>query len=218
MKSSLPAAVITAWLLTSATASGPDPILDRADQERAEEGGHHDRQADGGPELWGAGPGQEAPPEPGVPAQPAPGDPQQPEPGQPGEPGAGVPQQPDPGAPGDGGEQRPKEGPRVTISGSIEYSDYEAGKLRIDVFDGDQRDFSKRPSVVTWHALEAPGSFSVSVPQSVNKVWFSSFNDANENGRPDHEDPTGIYSSNPVDVTAGDVTGVVIELSVRERD
>jgi hypothetical protein len=84
--------------------------------------------------------------------------------------------------------------------------------VRVDVFDGDQRDFTKRPGVVGWADLGAPGPFTLTVPTSAGKVWISAFNDANSNGRPDDQDPKGYHEQSPVALDDGDVDGIVLTL------
>ena len=70
---------------------------------------------------------------------------------------------------------------------------------------------------VAMEQLDKPGAFEFRVPISVGRVWLSAFNDANTNGRPDPQDPTGFYAKNPVDVSGGGVVdGLTILLEVRE--
>ncbi len=106
-------------------------------------------------------------------------------------------------------------GPSVTISGTVSYGDYQKGLLRVDIFDGDQTDFSAHPSVLAMEQMGAPGTFSVSVPRSAGKVWISAFNDANQNNRPDPDDPTGFFSGNPLMVAETDIDGIEITLQRR---
>jgi len=196
-------------------ACGQDPILERADEEAAS-----DQPSQAGASQSPGVPGQ---PPPGDPSQPPPGAPGQVTPGTPDEPQPGQAVQPPPGAPPmpEGQEARPGEqvpsGPTVKLTGLVRYPVYKTGAVRVDVFDGDQRDFSARPSVVAVAMLGAPGVFSVDIPQSVGRVWISAFNDANSNNRPDKEDPTGFYGKNPVSVADGPVEGIVIDLELRLR-
>jgi hypothetical protein len=194
---------------------GGDPILARADDERADEVG--DRAGE---------PGAAPLPVPGVAPQPQPGQANPPVAGVPGEPGEGLPDEPEPGipeppAPGDPSQPPPPGGadpgtqpsiPRSAVSGVVRYEAYRQGSIRVDVFDGDQRDLSAHPGVVAWADLPAPGPFTVQVPTSAGKVWLSAYNDANGNGRPDDQDPRGYDEGSPVGVEGGDVTGVVIAL------
>lgn len=134
-----------------------------------------------------------------------------PNPGIPEEPKPGIPSQPPPGEGPMPGGQPVFDGPTVTVTGEIKFPSYKQGKVRIDVFDGDQRDHSIKPSVVTTKELEQPGEFTLSVPESVKHVWISAFVDQNNNQRPDHGDPTGFYVDNPVS-TKKNVNGLIIEL------
>jgi hypothetical protein len=155
-------------------------------------------------------------PEPGVPEQPAPapsGSTERPTPppsvdgqGAPEEPEPGVPEDPEPAPPGspggaahagkeDGGVE---EGPHALIRGRID-SGGGSGKIRIDMFDGDQRNVSgPRPKVVGVHEIDSPGGFEVSVPQAHKRVWIGAYRDLNGNNRPDKGEPSGWYSRNPV--------------------
>jgi hypothetical protein len=193
-----------------AQACGTDPILARADEERAEEptaGQPAPGQAASPP------PGAAAQPAPGQPGEPSPGDPSQPPPGAPDQPQPGVPDQPQPGAPVvEIAPGEPQQGPTITLVGEVRFADYQGGRVRVDVFDGDQKDFSARPSVVGWAELDAPGPFELKVPSSAERVWISAFNDANRDGKPGHEDPTGFFADNPVALGERDVSGIVIDL------
>ena len=201
---------------------GGDPILTRADQERAEEGsaGQGDPYAPG--TLRNPGPGQPGQPTPGDPGQPEQGAAVQPPPGAPDQPQPGMPDQPRPGVPDQPGGQAadpgvPSEGPMVRIQGEVRYAGYSQGKVRVDVFDGDQRDHTKRPGVVGWADLDGPGPFDLAVSQASGKVWLSAFNDANGDGRPGHEDPTGFMADNPLVLDEDAISGVVIELKLNPK-
>ncbi len=148
-------------------------------------------------------------PPPGAPEQPLPGVPEDPTPGAPGAPGAPGEEVVTPGA--------PTQGPTVTLKGEVRYRDHQAGKVRVDVFDGDQRDFSERPGVVGWAELTGPGTFEIQVPQSAGKVWLSAFNDANSDGKPGHGDPTGYLEANPVTLDDDIVSGLIITLEYNPR-
>ncbi len=202
---------------------GSDRILERADEERADEGigsegttpGRAVEPPPGAAEQ--PAPGSVGDPEPGQAGDPNPGDPAQPPPGAPDQPNPGIPEEPEPAAPGaPGGAERaggtPSDGPTVTLKGEIRYRDYSRGKISLDVFDGDQRDFSARPSVVGRLELDAPGPFELAIPQGAGKVWISAYNDANDDGKPDHEDPTGFCSTNPVALDDQIIEGLVIQL------
>ena len=159
-------------------------------------------------------PGNPEDPEPGIPEDPepaAPGAENMPEPppsgdGVPAQPEVGVPDEPKPAPPGTpgGAEHSGKgggivdEGPHVIIRGSISSGSLN-GKIRIDLFDGDQRNVSgPRPKVVGVHEINESGPFEVSIPASVGKVWLGAYLDANKNNRPDKGEAVGWYSRNPV--------------------
>lgn len=139
------------------------------------------------------------------PSDPPPGDPGQPPPGDPGQPEPGVPTEPAPGS----------DGPQVTLSGTIAVPDWKpGGSIRIDVFDGDQRDLSApRPSVVGMQRLSEPGAFTVSVPASAEKVWIGAYADLDGDDRPSPAEPAGWYASNPVSLS-GTVSGISFTLAV----
>lgn len=159
-------------------------------------------------------PGTPEEPEPGVPEEPepaAPGSTNQPAPppvgdGVPVQPEPGIPDEPEPAPPGTpGGADHPgkeggavEEGPHVTIRGSIA-SPSGAGKVRIDLFDGDQRNVSgPRPKVVGVHEVAQAGPFELSVPVSVGRVWLGAYLDGNGNNRPDKGEAFGWYNRNPI--------------------
>jgi hypothetical protein len=101
----------------------------------------------------------------------------------------------------------------VNLSGEVVFPGYRSGPIRIDVFDGDQRDLSARPRVVGVAQIAGPGMFTVSVPEAARLVWISSFNDENSNSRPDlQSDPTGYYEKNPVRIDKGPVADLTIRL------
>ena len=88
--------------------------------------------------------------------------------------------------------------------------------LRIDIFDGDQRKLDgPRPSVVGVMRLEEPGAWSVVVPESAAELWIGGYADDNRDGKPDHEEPVGWYSGNPVQGGA-DRSGLSLTLSVQK--
>ena len=155
-------------------------------------------------------------PEPGIPSEPAPaaaGSANRPAPppsqagsGQPSEPTPGVPSEPEPAPPGspggaahkgkmDGEEER---GPEALIRGRID-APGGSGMIRIDLFDGDQRNVAgPRPKVVGVHEISSPGGFEVSIPESHKRVWVGAYRDLNGNNRPDKGEPSGWYPRNPV--------------------
>ena len=169
---------------------GRDPILEAADDLQ---GGPHPAAGGGSPPR-------------GDPVQPAPGDPESPPPGRASAPPPGVPEQPPPGG------RAVVAGPKVTLSGQVVLADYDMGTVRIDIFDGDQKNLNgPRPMVVAVLELERPGSFEVQVPASTPKVWLGAYVDENLDGRPGPQDPSGWYTGNPVD-TEGGAEGIVIQL------
>ncbi len=127
------------------------------------------------------------------------------------EPPRGEPDAPPPG----GGPQIT--GPAITLSGTVSAEGWD-GAVRLDVFDGDQRQLEgPRPSVVAVHTVEQPGAFEIRVPKDSGSVWVGAFADTNSNGRPDRDDPQAWYSGNPV-ATAADVDGLVLDLEVETSD
>lgn len=195
-------------LLLLLGACGRDPILKRAEDLQAGNGGGGGRPGaagEGGGVPGADGAGQKGP---GRPVQPTPGRPDEPPPGSAAQPppGAGVPGTPAPATPGT------VDGPSVTIRGEVKVEDYELGSVRIDVFDGDQRKLDgPRPSVVGVLTLERPGPFEIQVPASAAQIWLGAYIDENLDGRPGPQDPSGWYAGNPVS-TAGGASGIVIEL------
>lgn len=139
------------------------------------------------------------------PADPPPGDPGQPPPGEQPPPAPGIPDEPAPGS----------SGPQVTLTGTVTVPDWKpGGSIRIDVFDGDQRDLSApRPSVVGMQRLSAPGAFSVSVPASAGAVWLGAYADLDGDDRPSPSEPAGWYTGNPV-ALSGTVSGISLTLAV----
>ncbi|GEM_PF-1930779 len=175
-------------------------------------------------------PGIAGEPTPGIPTDPPPGEgvpgvgsPDAPLPGVPDQPAPGDPNVPPPGdaAPPPGGERGvPVEPgsniPSNTVSGTVQIDGWVSGPVRIDIFDADPLDFTGNKQLVAFETIDAPGSFSARVPVETGRVWLSAFNDENSDGRPGPVEPTGVYAQNPVDVSAGDVTGVRMELVRRE--
>ena len=127
----------------------------------------------------------------GVPAEPAPGVPDAPPPGK------GVP-----------------EGPSIRLSGRVSAPAEVTGPVRIDAFDGDQRDLSgPRPAVVAVGHLAGPGDFELSVPAGSGPLWLGAYMDIDGNGRPDPTDPVGWYSGNPL-TGEGDQAGLDLVLAI----
>jgi len=202
-------------------ACGKDPILEAVDKmDQVDGSAVMSDQADGKQANPGAGGDPEEgiaeEPEPGIPEEPKPAPPgtqEFPEPpkskdglGQPEEPEPGIPEDPSPapaGSPGgahhankDGGEEA--EGPHVNIRGRVDGPGGK-GKIRIDLFNGDQRNVAgPRPKVVGVHEIASPGGFEVSIPATEKRVWIGAYRDVNGNNRPDKGEPAGWYSKNPV--------------------
>ncbi len=105
-------------------------------------------------------------------------------------------------------------GPAVVLSGTVTVEGWTRGEVRLDVFDGDQRDITatRRPSVVAVGRLEKPGAFEIRVPESAGYVWLGGFVDVDGDGRPGPGDPSGWYTGNPVSID-GDVSGLELTLA-----
>jgi hypothetical protein len=130
----------------------------------------------------------------------------------------GVPDEPSPGAPGTAGgaahadKQVGFEGPTTTLRGWLRMDESIQAKIKIDVFDGDQRNIAgPRPSLVTVASFDRPGEFEIEVPLSAKRVWLSAYADTTGDGRPSKGEPTGWYPGNPVFLSDAPDT-IVIEL------
>ena len=183
-------------------------------------------------------------PEPGVPEEPEPGTPEDPEPAQPGStvrpepsdasqqgealveaPEPGIPEEPEPAPPGSpGGAQHAEkqdfiqDGVQVLVRGQILLGDDISGQIRIDLFDGDQRNVAgPRPKVIGVHEMETEGDFEVSVAQSAKRVWLGAYVDLNSNNRPDKGEPSGWYQGNPVQLFDDPIDEVLIRLEVESK-
>ena len=195
--------VVVFYALVCCATGCQDPILDRVESDGVESS-----QPVAGRDIPPEGVGKPEEPKPGIPGEPSPGIPGAPQAGVPGE-----------HSPGESGKSTAPvdEAETTLLKGTAVFDTYTSGIVRLDVFDGDQTDFALRPSVVAMEQLDKPGAFEFRVPISVGRVWLSAFNDANTNGRPDPQDPTGFYAKNPVDVSGGGVVdGLTILLEVRE--
>ena len=205
---------------------GTDPILEAAeamDQEEATTGQAPPSGGEPGEpgEPGAVQPGEENM-EPGVPEEPAPGIPEEPEPapagservpkpppggdGVPEEPKPGIPEEPEaapagsPGGAAHAGKdgQMEEAGPQVIIRGVVA-GEPGLGKVRIDLFDGDQRNVSgPRPKVVGVHEIDDVGAFELSVAASAKRIWLGAYRDGNDNKRPDKGEPFGWYGQNPI--------------------
>lgn len=217
------------------TGCGKDPILEAADEAAATatapEGsppgqppGEAKRANVGDPQPGTPGtpvpgtpgtpvPGTPGAPVPGSPGTPIPGDPGAPTPGRPDEPKPGIPEEPKPGAPG---SPQPFTGPTAKISGTVEFSAYKTGKVRITAFDGDHSAHTATPPRVVGSAeAETPGAFTIELPQNAGKVYLEAVIDEDGDSRPGPQDPQGKADRYPVTVRESDISGVVIELTKR---
>lgn len=156
-------------------------------------------------------------PEPGIPEEPEPapaGSNDRPEPpphssgdGKAAEPKPGIPAEPTPAPPGTpGGADHPgkeggvtEDGPQVVLRGTVSGAEEVGGRIRIDLFDGDQRNTSgPRPRVIGVHEVADTGPFELSIAKSAKRVWIGAYRDLNQNNRPNKGEPFGWYSKNPV--------------------
>ena len=93
----------------------------------------------------------------------------------------------------------PKDGEFITISGTIEANNPNNRSIRIDIFDGDQRNIGgKRPSVVVSTTVDAGPEFEIFLPKKNQMLWVGAYIDEDENGRPGPLDPSGWYAENPI--------------------
>ena len=210
-----------------AVGCGADPILEAAEAMDQEESmASQAVVGTGSPRGEPGEPGAVQPGEenmtPGVPEEPEPGIPNEPEAapagskrmptpppggdGVPEEPKPGIPEEPEaapPGSPGGAahaGKESPMEqsGPQVIVQGVVD-GEPGMGKIRIDMFDGDQRNVSgPRPKVVGIHEMDDVGPFELSVSVSAKRIWLGAYRDLNDNKRPDKGEPFGWYGRNPI--------------------
>jgi len=93
----------------------------------------------------------------------------------------------------------PKDGDFITIKGTIEANNPNGKPIRIDIFDGDQRNIGgKRPSVVVSTTVDNGPTFEIFLPQKEQQLWVGAYIDEDGDGRPGPLDPSGWYSGNPV--------------------
>lgn len=228
------------WLLTL-LACGRDDILVAADEhaaaaragsgtpgvapDEAAPGGNPgytpgvapDEAAPGRPSGAAADPGG-AQPLPGVPVAPG-------TPGAAGTPGVpvagsqGVPTEPTPvivadPKPAPPGTPQPNAGPQIIISGTVTFSTYKAGDVRITVFDGDHsKPSTSPPRVLGMAEIAGPGAFSVAVPENVGKVYIEGSIDEDGDGRPGPQEPAGKADRYPLTVGVAAIKGVAVELN-----
>ena len=108
----------------------------------------------------------------------------------------------------------PKDGEFITITGTIDGNNPNNKPIRIDIFDGDQRNIGgKRPSVVVSTTVEAGPKFEIFLPKKEQMLWVGAYIDEDGNGRPGPLDPSGWYSGNPISGEA-DHSSVVLTLGI----
>ena len=94
--------------------------------------------------------------------------------------------------------QMEEAGPQVIIRGVVT-GEPGIGRVRIDLFDGDQRNVSgPRPKVVGVHDIDDVGVFELSVAASAKRIWLGAYRDGNDNKRPDKGEPFGWFGQNPI--------------------
>lgn len=222
--------VATLWLL----ACGEDPILARAREDAA---------AAAMPAEAGAPPaGDPSSPPPGgavgvppaaggetakgVASEPEPVKAPDPPRAPPGAPGGGAPgipgQEGGAGVPGAGGQPGdpatppPTSGPTITVTGTVVYSAWKKGEVRVDAFDGDHSVHGTHPGVVASARLTKPGSFTLTVPENTGKLYIEAVVDEDQDGRPGPQDPMGTAERYPVTVETSPVEGIAIKLVKHE--
>jgi hypothetical protein len=103
------------------------------------------------------------------------------------------------------------EGPFVIVAGTIEA---QAGVVvDLDLFQPD-------PTVPGGRTFlgkikRQPGAFEISVPESLGQVSLVAMVDIDADG-PSGSDPQARFSGNPIDLSQGDFTEVLLQLSVGE--
>ena len=108
----------------------------------------------------------------------------------------------------------PKDGDFVTFKGKIEGSNANNRPIRIDIFDGDQRNIGgKRPSVVVSTTVESGSTFEIFLPKKDQQLWVGAYIDEDNDGRPGPMDPSGWYSGNPLSGEE-DQQSIVIQLGI----
>lgn len=108
----------------------------------------------------------------------------------------------------------PKDGEFITISGTIEASNPSNKPIRIDIFDGDQRNIGgKRPSVVVSTTVDAGPTFEIFLPKKEQMLWVGAYIDEDDNGRPGPLDPSGWYVDNPIS-GENDHSKVILKLGI----
>jgi hypothetical protein len=123
------------------------------------------------------------------------------------EPKPGMPQEPAPGNPF-------QDGPLVKLSGEIIVPNWKGEPIRIDIFDGDQRQIGgSRPNVVMMEHLISDGAFEINIPQNDSYYWIGAYVDVDGDGKPGPNDPSAWYSGNPISGKEA-TEGVILQLTV----
>jgi hypothetical protein len=95
--------------------------------------------------------------------------------------------------------KNPKDGPFITIKGTVGVEKWSGKQIKIDIFDGDQRKIGgTRPSVIVSEVVNTVGSFEIDLPKSDKQLWIGASIDEDGDGRPGPSDPSGWYQSNPI--------------------
>ena len=104
----------------------------------------------------------------------------------------------------------------VTLSGTVDYPDWTAGGMVIEVYVGADP-VPQWPDANYSATFDEMGAWSIEVPADLGEVWIAGFND--EDGDGVHgwwlvpTEPTGFYAENPVTVGATDISGLDFTLA-----
>ena len=60
--------------------------------------------------------------------------------------------------------------------------------------------------------MEKPGTFEIQVVAGQGPVYLNAYNDANQDGAPSRDEPSGSCTQNPVEVGDADINGLQIVL------
>ncbi|MSP54554.1 MAG: hypothetical protein EXR69_02955 [Myxococcales bacterium] len=148
---------------------------------------------------------------PGAPGDPVPGVAVQATMGVATDPPKGIPVAPKPAPPG---TPQPNSGPQVTIAGTVGFTTYKQGAIRITAFDGDHsRPSTTPPRVLGMAEIDRPGTFSLGVPQGAGKVYIEGSIDEDMDGRPGPQEPQGKADRYPLTVASAPISGVKVQLN-----
>lgn len=102
----------------------------------------------------------------------------------------------------------------VTLRGTVEFAGYQKGLIQIDVMDSISKGPSAKnhPQILRLHRMEKPGTFEIQVVAGQGPVYLNAYNDANQDGAPSRDEPSGTCAQNPVEVKDGDIEGLQIIL------